>query len=175
MTAEIVKLQPTIDQMITELHKNFATEREAGNRADRARIRCGQLLLALRERIEAGEAGDVGWWDWYKANIARSRRDGERVMKIARDADPDAAAEAERAAARASMTKTRAASRDATNVCRKDDSDADPSERKAVGESVRPDEDDDRVERALGLVEQMTPNQRQRFFAALRSNYAYPH
>ncbi|MCX7310194.1 MAG: hypothetical protein NTV56_00335 [Alphaproteobacteria bacterium] len=59
-----------------------------------------QSQLTLRERIEAGEAGDARWWDWYKDNIARSRRDGERVMKIARDADPEAAVEAERSANR---------------------------------------------------------------------------
>ncbi len=172
MTAQIVKLQLTLDQMVNELHKNFATEQEADNRAHRARVRCGHLLLALRVRIEAGEAGDVAWWDWYKANIVRSRRDAEKVMKIARDADPEGAAEAERANNREATAKKRAKT---TAADSQPDSDADLSERKAVGATVRPDEDEGRVERALFLVEQMTTNQRQRFFAALRSDYAYSH
>ena len=43
----------------------------------------------------------------------------------------------------------------------------------------QPDSDadlsDDPVEQALELVEEMTAKQRQRFFAALRSRYAYQH
>lgn len=178
MTAQIVKLQLTIDQMVTEVHKNFATEREAGNRADRARIRCGQLLLSLRARIEAGEAGNEGWWGWYKANIVRSRRDGERVMKIARDENPEAALEAERADTRDAVARHR----ERTATYSKSDSDADQSEHRAAGarcaphSDANPDDDDGPVEQALKLVdklaENMTFNQRRRFFAALRSRYA---
>jgi hypothetical protein len=156
MTAQVVNLRDfTIERMVNEVHKNFASEREAGNRADRARIRAGQLLLALRERIEAGEVGPgVEWWDWYGANITRTRRDANKVMKLARAADPEAAAETERTEARDRMAKHRA------------------------GANVRPKEDDevaDPVEQALELVEDMTTKQRQRFFAALRSAYAYAH
>jgi hypothetical protein len=114
----------------------------------------------MRERIEAGEAGkNVGWWDWYKDNIVRSRRDGEKVMALARNADPEAAAEAERATARTGMAKHRAAA----NVSRKQDSD----DADAEGE--------DPVEVVLGLIEEMTTRQRQRLFAALRSRYENAH
>jgi hypothetical protein len=158
MTAQVVKLRDfSIDQMIDEIHKNFAAEREAGNRADRARIRAGQLLLTMRERIEAGEAGkNVGWWDWYKDNIVRSRRDAEKVMALARNADPEAAAEAERANNREATAKKRAKTSAADSQT---DSNADL------------DDEDDPVEVVLGLIEEMTTKQRQRLFAALRSRY----
>ncbi|MCX7313799.1 MAG: hypothetical protein NTV56_19290, partial [Alphaproteobacteria bacterium] len=118
------------------------------NRAARARVRRGQLLLALRERIEAGEAGDVGWWRWYTAHIARSRRDGEKVMKIARGADPEAAAAAERTANRESVAAHRG--RQQAAAYSKPNSNADPSEHRATATNVCRDyEADDRVERAL--------------------------
>jgi hypothetical protein len=162
MIAQVVKLRDfSIDQMIDEIHKNFAAEREAGNRADRARIRAGQLLLTMRERIEAGEAGkNVGWWDWYKDNIVRSRRDAEKVMALARNADPEEAAAIERASNREAVAKTRAKS---TAAYSKTDSNADQ------------DDEDDPVEVVLGLIGEMTTRQRQRLFAALRSKYENSH
>ena len=167
MTAQVVKLRDfSVDQMIDEIHKFFATEQEAGKRCDRARINAGQMLLALRQRLVAGEAGEnVNWWKWYKQHFARSRRDAERVMALARTADPDAAAEAERVAVRDQVAEHRRkkTSAAATYVCRDKNSDADPTET------------EDPVQAALGLVKQMTAKQRRRFFAALRSEYEYPH
>ena len=84
-----------------------------------------------------------------------TRRDAEKVMKIARDADPEAAAEEERPSRRDSMAKRR----ERTAAHSGPDSDADLS--------------DDPVEQALELVEEMSAEQRQRFFAALGSRYAY--
>ena len=153
MTAQVVKLREfTIEQMVNEVHKNFATERDFGNRADRARIRAGQLLLTLRERIQAGEAGNIAWWDWYKANITRTRRDAEKVMKIARAADPEEAAAAERATNREAVAKH--------------------EKKKKAAAEAKTDSDPDLIDQALELVEEMTTAQRQRFFAALRREYA---
>ena len=42
-------------------------------------------MNALRKRIEAGECGDVGWWQWYAANVDRSRKDAEKLMRMAED------------------------------------------------------------------------------------------
>ena len=52
---------------------------------NRHRLAAGQQLLALRKRIEAGECGDVGWWQWYEANVDRSRKDAEKLMRMAED------------------------------------------------------------------------------------------
>jgi hypothetical protein len=86
-----------IERLVTEVHKQFSAATEGTKKADRARLRAGKLLLELRDRIEAGEAGEgVNWWKWYGDNIARSKRDARRVMKLAAAADPEAAHEHEK-------------------------------------------------------------------------------
>jgi hypothetical protein len=40
-------------------------------------------MNALRARIEAGECGDVDWWEWFDANVRHSRKDAEKLMRIA--------------------------------------------------------------------------------------------
>ena len=46
-------------------------------------LAAGAQLLALRARIEAGECGDVVWWEWFDANVRHSRKDAEKLMQIA--------------------------------------------------------------------------------------------
>jgi hypothetical protein len=46
-------------------------------------LAAGAQLLALRARIEAGECGDVDWWEWFDANVRHSRKDAEKLMRIA--------------------------------------------------------------------------------------------
>jgi hypothetical protein len=48
-----------------------------------AQVKCGQTLLERRRRIEAGEAGPVGWWQSYDSHFARPRSYAERVMALA--------------------------------------------------------------------------------------------
>jgi hypothetical protein len=59
-------------------------------------LRCGQRLIEMRRRIEAGEVGDlaaVDWWGWYADAVPHiSRKYAERWMAIASAADPEAAA-----------------------------------------------------------------------------------
>jgi len=132
----------TIEQMVDQIHREFATAASDTKRADRARLRAGRLLIELRGRIEAGEVGQgVKWWKWHKENIARSKRDSMKVMRLASAADPEAAHDEEKA--------ERAARRDQSQV------------------------EHDLVFEALCLVEQMNADQRQKFFAELRSIYAY--
>jgi hypothetical protein len=74
-----------------------------------ARLEVGYRLLELRQRVERGEAGgDVEWWIWIKGYIARTRRDMEKCMALARAEDPEAAVEAERTATREAVRKHRA-------------------------------------------------------------------
>jgi hypothetical protein len=86
-----------IEKLITEIHKQFAANDDGSKKADRARLRAGKLLIELRGRIEAGEGGEgVNWWKWYGENIARSKRDAMRVMKLASADDPEMAHEDEK-------------------------------------------------------------------------------
>ena len=96
----------TIDELVIEINTQFRQAQEAEWKTENCRIYAGQLLLGLRERVEAGECGEgVWWWKWYDNHFTRSRRDAERVMAIARSEDPDSAAEAERHACRTPITE----------------------------------------------------------------------
>ena len=83
--------------------------------ADNAEARClkhrlaaGQKLLSLRQRIEAGEEGDVAWWDWFeKQDIGRGRKDCEKLMRIASADDPEAALVEDREKTRLAVAKHR--------------------------------------------------------------------
>jgi hypothetical protein len=78
------------------------------------RTRAAIVLAEMRQRVEAGEAGDISWWDWFDQNVQRNRRDAEKLLKIASAEDPEAAAEEERRKAREGMDATR--KRRAANV-----------------------------------------------------------
>jgi hypothetical protein len=147
-----LKTKSTIDRMVDQIHREFAAATADTKRADRARIRAGKLLIELRKRVEAGEVGEgVNWWEWYDENFARTKRDARKCIKIARAADPELAAEDERERNRNAKAKQRRS-------------------------EVRPQlEIEDLVFAALCLVEKMNHNERQKFFAELRSIYAYQH
>jgi hypothetical protein len=98
----------TLTEAVADIHREFQRVVDAHEKHVAARIRCGVKLLALKARIEGGEAGDVGWWAWYSTKFARDRRDAERVMEIADAQDSEAAHEAEKAATRERMRALRA-------------------------------------------------------------------
>jgi hypothetical protein len=125
--AAIHQIAP-LEAAIESIHKKFAAAIDSDNKARKYRIEAGKELLQLRARIEAGEAGvGVQWWQWYESKFVRSRRDAERVMALARDADPDAALERERERNREHQRSSRAA-RAATDVSRSKE----PSEDKEI-------------------------------------------
>jgi hypothetical protein len=116
-----------LEQAVQEIHKHFGAAIDSDNKAHGHRIKAGQKLNKLRERIESGEAGPEwvdDWWGWYGVNFVRSRKDAEKVMRMAREDDPEAAAEEERAAARERMKRSRAG--DGANV-RSNDADPEAS------------------------------------------------
>lgn len=58
---------------------------------DKNRLDLARDLLALQQRIEAGEAGElVVWWDWFDEFIGRSRSYAEKLLALARHEDPAA-------------------------------------------------------------------------------------
>lgn len=109
--SNVVKLkqsQLTIDDLIRAIHAKFGAAIDSENKGHRCRVQAGQMLIALRKRIEAGEEGeDVQWWEWYESKFVRSRRDAEKVMALARSPDPEAAAQEERAATNERMKRQR--------------------------------------------------------------------
>ena len=78
----------SLNDMVDEIHRQFAEASRADHRAERCRILAGKLLLKLRERVENGEAGNIGWSQWYLQRFVRSPRDAEKLMELAHSLDP---------------------------------------------------------------------------------------
>jgi hypothetical protein len=57
------------------------------------RIKIGSLLLEIKQRIDAGENGELStFWEWFEGMVpGRSRRDAERMIEIVSSDDPEAA------------------------------------------------------------------------------------
>jgi len=85
VTAMAANGKDSIRKLVIGTRLHLHNERTLTARFNKHRLLAGQLLLVLRRRIEAGEAGTVSWWDWYEANFAsfRSRKDAEKIMKMA--------------------------------------------------------------------------------------------
>ena len=125
-TATAVTHKHSISELVVEINKRIYDSNSAKNRCNKLRLKAGQLLLQLRQRIEAGEEGDIAWWEWFgnlgsngqAAILLRGRKDAERLMRIASAEDPEQALEDERAKAREGMRRLRANKAD---VSSKDD------------------------------------------------------
>jgi hypothetical protein len=89
----------SLQEAIDEIHRQFGEALSNDRKAESCRLYAGKLLLALRQRIEAGEAGEgVNWWQWYESKFVRSRKDAEKVMRLASAEDFEAAEAKEKAA-----------------------------------------------------------------------------
>ena len=75
---------------------------------DDCRLEAAKLLHQLRERIEAGEEGDVSWWQWCEYNIERSRKDCEALLRLASAPNAEQALIEERERVRLAVAKHRA-------------------------------------------------------------------
>ena len=75
---------------VVAINVKFDKEIEHNRKGQRCRLEVGRLLLALRKRIEHGEAGDewrANWRGWYSTQpFIRSYGDANKVMALARAA-----------------------------------------------------------------------------------------
>ena len=107
-TTTTLKRMPPIADVVIQIRGHFYEATTLQARADKHRLQAGQKLLSLRQRIEAGEEGDVAWWDWFETqDMGRGRKDCERLMRIASAEDPEAALEDDNAKAREGMRRLR--------------------------------------------------------------------
>lgn len=104
----MLRILPDLTQPKT-LNEAVAEINEIFEKPESTRLQGGKLLLALRNRIEAGEAGEnVNWWRWYTiSGFYRTRKDAEKVMRMARADDPQAAVVQERTETRNRMVAQR--------------------------------------------------------------------
>jgi hypothetical protein len=172
MGAKVTQLQAmTLEAAIRAIHIEFEKALQADHAGGRARLATGKMLVALRKRIEAGEAGEgVNWWRWYASKFVRSRKDAEKVMRIAQKEDPELAAEKERAEARERMARSREAA--ATDPCEPVEDGAHVRGRSNSQPDRHPAEEGETlVDHALRLVALMNATQLTKFFAALKEGY----
>jgi hypothetical protein len=138
---------------------------EADNKAGSHRLDAGRMLVELRRRVE--EAGD-DWWKWQKGKFTRTRRDIEKLMKMASADEPEVASEAERAKNAEQHRAARAKRRPGGEVRRSgaDDLPEPPTQASAASPT------DLLIEGALRLVRQMTDHQRHVFMAQLKEEFS---
>jgi len=170
--AEIVSLSSvSLDNAVRKIHAKFAEAIDNEKKAYRARIVVGQMLIELRGRIEAGEAGAIEWWDWYDNQFVRSRRDAERCMKIAASEDPEAAEAEARERNREGVQKHRQ-QRSHSETPAEVASPNTAMHATYVSRKIEQPEQDI-IEEALQIVAAMTDVQRQTFFARLEEDYKW--
>lgn len=134
-------------------------------KAESLRVEAGQMLVDLRRRVEA-EFGNV-WWKWQSGKFTRGRKDIEKVMRLAKSDDPEAAAEKERSDRNERRTRNS-----------ENDSNTDGAARRSNSEPAAPRAADPPtpvlvsiVENAMCLVRQMTTPQRHEFMAKLKEEF----
>jgi hypothetical protein len=76
-------------------------------KADDMRLSAALLLMEAQGRVRDGEAGEITWERWCKANVQRGMRDIRRLLRIAKSSDPDAAFREERERAAEGMRRHR--------------------------------------------------------------------
>ena len=154
---KVVAFKPDVIEEVHKIAQRWAEADRTVEKGTTLRIEVGTRLIALRERVEAGEAGDVEWWPWIRGYICtRTKRDMQKCMALARADNPRQALEEERRKTRKSQRMRRARA-------------ADMPQPEVVLYAQR--EDRDIVFRALDLVERMNKTERARFFGKLKEGY----
>jgi hypothetical protein len=78
-----------LDTLAADINARLEKAEACARKQKGHRLAAGLQLIAARKRVEAGEAGEIGWHDWVRANIKRTLRDVQKVMAVARAPDPE--------------------------------------------------------------------------------------
>ena len=97
MTAKVVQLRDFNEVVRITGRKLAALEdwvKESEKKRNSFEVSIGENLLELRDRVDAGEIGELAnWWEWFEDNrmLLRNiaRRTAERYMQIASAPDPE--------------------------------------------------------------------------------------
>lgn len=148
MTAEVVKLNSPIENLVLEIRGHVHDAGRAESTCAKHQLRAGLLLIELRAQIER-DGGD--WWAFFDEKFTgyiKTRKYAEKLMRWARSDDPEAALDAERERVRKAVRKSRSLRNDQNE-----------------------NEEHDIVADALQLVARMSEEERQRFDEAYRGEY----
>ena len=99
----VIDQGPNLAALAKSINHHINRALAADISGERHRVKAGQELIEARKHVAPGE-----WLAWCKANIYRSVRDIQRLMRIAGADDPDAALGRERAGNRVSKASSRA-------------------------------------------------------------------
>jgi hypothetical protein len=77
-------------ELLQAIHISLQLEIETKNAGRHHRLNAGRMLLELRHQVEA-EGAD--WWQWQKGHFSRSRKDLEKLMRLASADETEAAIE----------------------------------------------------------------------------------
>lgn len=157
---QVLAFKNTIDELVLEIRAQVHDAGRAETTCAKHQLQAGWRLLELRKRVEAGEAGNVTWWEWYDEKFTghiKSRSYAEKLMRWARSDDPEGAMVAEQKRVREAV-RAHSARAQSTRV----------SLTRKQNQSVV---EYDIVSHAMRLVDKMDADQRERFDAAYREKF----
>jgi hypothetical protein len=96
-----------LDDVVQAINIKLGLAVEADNQASSHRLDAARMLLELRRRVE--ENLQDNWWEWCEGRFTHSRKDIEKLLRLARADDPEAAAQKEKADTRERMRRLRGA------------------------------------------------------------------
>src|SRR6266702_2695264 len=137
-----------LDDVANAINIKLRLADRSDNAASNHRLAAGKMLVTLRKRVEGK---GLNWWEWAAGRFDRSRKDIEKIMRLAKSDDPVVAAETERAEARTRMANLR----------------SDPERAVRSGPVERTVRSIHLVERALALVDEMDDGEREEFITKL--------
>jgi hypothetical protein len=177
--AEVARRNST-NELVLLAHKRWKAHEDfvegARKKGEANRVAIGMILLELRTRIEAGEEGEISWWQWYGQKFARSRQDAQKLMDIASADDPAAAHEVAKAVNRQAVAAHRARTRVAY-IGHVSDKNKPAKSTKVVSNVVQidppppPDIDYDLAESTINMVRKMNRPTRLYFVTKLKKVY----
>lgn len=96
---EVVTIQKPLEKLVLEIRAHVHDAGRAETTCAKHQLQAGTRLLALRGRVEAGEAGEISWWEYFDTQFTghiKSRKYAEKLMKWARSDDPEGAMQADK-------------------------------------------------------------------------------
>jgi hypothetical protein len=172
------RVRTKLDEAVEMFNEDSLAEQELAGKHNDARLDLAKQLLAIRQRVEKGEAGKtISWKKWVgEGHLNRSYQDVCKLLKIAKAPDPKKVLKGLRAQARKSMQKSRQAA--TPSVANVGDSSGDAA--KPATESVVNDgkdrpvislDGDDALDPIMELIEQLDPANLQRLLALLAARH----
>lgn len=165
--AKVLPLRPSVHEIAHNIATAFSKIDHVDIKTRSMRVEIGRDLIELKQRIEAGEGRRPGepeeFWAWIKLRVNRTVRDMRKCIALAREDDPEAAAEQEREERRESMREHRARKADA----------AERSHGGTPAEVVRFDPVERALDQIRGILAALNEDERRQVIIKLKEKYPW--